>query len=172
MLLACPCNNKSPIPHTHPLCFTAMIDGPLQACVEPGVCVAVSVQIKPQPLPESVPNTLTEGEDTQRAHRGSQSFVSVTFDSQSPSITSQQHWEREGGLPSVFIGGEENVRSLSLLSSSITLSSPTLSLHFHSQPFVLSVLPPLTFGLSPVNLDVDVQEIRYSNWTSWDFRLN
>lgn len=149
-----------------------MIDGPLQACVGTGVCAAVSVQIKPEPLPESLPNTLTEGEDTQRVHRGSQSFVSVTFDSRSPSITSQQHWEREGGLSSIFIGGEENVRSLSLLSSPITPSSPTLSLHFLSQPFVLSVLSPLTFGLSPVNLDVDVQEIRYTNWQSWDFHLN
>lgn len=134
------------------------MDGPLQACVGTGVCVAVSVQIKTQPLPESLPNTLTEGEDTQSAHRGSKTFVSVTFDSWSPSITSQQHREREGGLPSIFIGREENVRSLSLLSSPITPSSPTLSLHFHSQPFVCR-FSLLTFGLPPVNLHVDVQEI-------------
>lgn len=50
------------------------------------------------------------------------------------------------------------MRLLSLLSSFITPSSPTLSIHFHSQPFVCQ-FSLLTFGLSPVNLHVDVEEI-------------
>lgn len=90
----------NPQSHTHtqspagPWCSTAVMDGPLQACGGTGLCVAVSVQIKAALLPESLPNTLTEGEDTQRAHRGSPGFVSVTFDSRSPSIMSQKQRKR------------------------------------------------------------------------------
>ncbi len=123
-----------------------MIDGPLQACVETGVCVAVSVQIKSVPLPESLPNTLTEGEDTESAQRKPE-FCFCNLWLPEP-INNLPAALREGGWAAIHLHWKRGERALAVC--------PLFPYHsIFSQ--TLTSLSRTTFGLvSSLSLNVRV----------------